>query len=177
MPEQPSPAEITALEALLASLIPVPSSLDRDRLMFRAGQATATRRSWPWPAATAALALVATTLGAALVSQLAAPAGSQQASGSREKVKIVEKIVYVVKERAPASPTQDGAPADPTSPDSASVDSPAPVAFSLSHFQLQNQLLRWGLDGLPHLPPPRAPNPPESVDRIFGLAGSSGGSQ
>ena len=49
--------ELASLEAALAALRPAPDQIERDQLLFRAGQA-ASRRHWLWPAATAMLALV-----------------------------------------------------------------------------------------------------------------------
>ncbi len=59
--------KLSELERLLASLPPRPAALDRDRLLFRAGQASMRRhRFWPWAtavmsAATACLALILMT--------------------------------------------------------------------------------------------------------------------
>lgn len=61
--------ELAAVEAALASLAPRASGLDRNRLMYLAGQAaglkTARRRpaAWLWPCATAASLLLAAVLG------------------------------------------------------------------------------------------------------------------
>jgi hypothetical protein len=69
--------ELAALQATLSSLRPKPSSLDRDRVMFLAGQAAAQRRpasarwaafdSLLWPCATASSLLLAATFGAMLL--------------------------------------------------------------------------------------------------------------
>lgn len=62
MQAEPLKPELAALEAALASLTPQAPRLDRDRLMFQAGQAAPRRRAgaWLWPCATAAsLALAA----------------------------------------------------------------------------------------------------------------------
>ena len=64
MPEQLRLREkIAALEDALAALAPAPVTLDRDRLMFRAGQAVSSRGRWIWPASTAALTVAASVLG------------------------------------------------------------------------------------------------------------------
>lgn len=69
--EPPSP-ELRALEAALASLAPRPAAIDRDRLMYAAGQAsvcseqTAPRR-WVWPAAFSAASALAASLFLALL--------------------------------------------------------------------------------------------------------------
>ena len=48
------------LEAALGGLSPAPPTLDRDRLMFRAGQASMRRRTRGWQGLAAALALTTT---------------------------------------------------------------------------------------------------------------------
>lgn len=58
----PIDTDLTAFESVLRGLDPAPVRLDRDALMFRAGQSHAPARTRPalgWPLATAALALVA----------------------------------------------------------------------------------------------------------------------
>jgi hypothetical protein len=59
MPEN----EMTRLETALAALDPRPAALDRDRLMFLAGQRSAARRGWAIPCISAALASAATLVG------------------------------------------------------------------------------------------------------------------
>jgi hypothetical protein len=61
--------ELAAVEAALASLVPKASGVDRDRLMFLAGQAAARPRrgAWLWPCATAASLLLAAALGITIV--------------------------------------------------------------------------------------------------------------
>jgi hypothetical protein len=69
-PEEPLNLDpLTALEAALAALVPRADRLDRDRLMFLAGQASRDTRHarWPWPAAFAAMTAVAAGLLVALV--------------------------------------------------------------------------------------------------------------
>jgi hypothetical protein len=66
--EEPLKPELAAVEAALASLALRPAAVERDRLMFLAGQAAAlkaTRRrgAWRWPCATAASLLLALGLG------------------------------------------------------------------------------------------------------------------
>jgi len=85
----------TAMEAALASLRWRPSSLDRGRLMYLAGQASvrgpkgalgAGRPAWIWPLVTAVSLLVAVALGGVLLSS--------------EGPRVVERVVYVPVERA-----------------------------------------------------------------------------
>lgn len=62
--------DLNDFAAALRALVPLPSAVSRDELMFRAGQASVERtlathkaRRWPWSLATAACALVAAMLG------------------------------------------------------------------------------------------------------------------
>src|SRR5215831_14138364 len=66
MSESTSDPKLTALEISLAALVPVPGRIDRDQLLFRAGQASVRSRPWLWPAATALSAVVAVVLGTVL---------------------------------------------------------------------------------------------------------------
>ena len=59
--------ELTALETALAGLKPATGGLDRELLMFRAGQESARRRQWPWQSTTAALAVAVVVLGTLLL--------------------------------------------------------------------------------------------------------------
>ncbi|MDR3639667.1 MAG: hypothetical protein P4L84_38055 [Isosphaeraceae bacterium] len=141
-PVAPDP-ELSALENALGALAPAKSRIDRDRVMFLAGQAAARppilgRRAWM--AIAASLGIVA--LGeAGLLALHTAP-------------KTLEKIV-VVREPAivPPSP-QINVPR----PESLPADS-ADGATSLgrtAYERLAGQVLRYGLDGLPASPAPSA---------------------
>jgi len=71
--EENRPEDLKALEAALAALVPRSDRLDRDRLMFLAGQAAASQpaaalsRRWVWPSAFSAMTAVAASLLAMLV--------------------------------------------------------------------------------------------------------------
>jgi hypothetical protein len=137
---------LTTLENALAGLAPLPAALDRDRVMFRAGQASI-RRGWAWPAATAILGLVAAGLGGVLA-LWRAPAP-------------MERVVYVkVKVPVPQPPSPRRAPAALRTVGSAAPETVEPSPSRNGYLQLQYQVLRWGLDGLPSLPPARGPEPP-----------------
>lgn len=141
-PVSPDP-ELRAIEDALGSLAPAKGRLDRDRVMFRAGQASSPARTsgrGVWKAVAASCAIVALGEGA-LLAHRPAPA-------------VIEKIV-VVRELAAPSTIPPRATAD--------VPSPAPrvaasdeVSFSLGRTEyerLAGQVLRYGLDGLPASPP------------------------
>jgi len=92
--EENQPEDLKALEAALAALVPRGDRLDRDRLMFLAGQAAgsqprAARHRWAWPAAFSAM----TAAAASLLVIVAARPGPQ----------IVERIVEVPVPAAPGS--------------------------------------------------------------------------
>ena len=70
MPEAHEPSDLKALEAALGRLAPREPRLDRDRLLYLAGQAStraAPMRNWLWPLATAASLALSATLGLQLL--------------------------------------------------------------------------------------------------------------
>ncbi|HEV3003234.1 MAG TPA: hypothetical protein VGX78_02190 [Pirellulales bacterium] len=97
--EENETQDVKAVEAMLSSLAPSTGKLDRDRLMFLAGEAAALARlplaraplrRWAWPAAFSTMSAVAATLLALLVSQpeptvieriVHVPAGQPSAAG------------------------------------------------------------------------------------------------
>ena len=132
--------ELKTVESALGALKPSPSRIDRDRVMFLAGQAAARRRSIgyrTWVAVAASLGLVSLV----------------EAGMLARRPEVVERVVYVT--RPDISP--DTAPPDrlmaerdvPTEPRRSGGD------FALAkrtHDALTAQLLRDGLDALPALP-------------------------
>ncbi len=108
---------LTELESALKALAPAPAVVDRDRLMFEAGAASARRtgsaaRRWAWPSIAAALALIV--------------AGESTALVFRPGPRVVERVVVV---REPVVPVvtkvAQPAAAPEASPPSASADAPA----------------------------------------------------
>lgn len=73
MSQEPLNPELASVEAALAGLRPTPSALDRDRLMFLAGQAAGYRRArraaWLGAGTSIAATLAACVLGVALFQQ------------------------------------------------------------------------------------------------------------
>jgi hypothetical protein len=145
MPRPTPDAELTPFEAAFASLTPAAGPIDRDRLMFRAGQAAA-RPGWLWPAAAAALALVAAGLGAALAVRRPAPA--------------VERVVYVPREEV--APTPPASVAEPPAP----AEGEDRLTQATSYWRLRQQLFRAGPDARPPAP---APMPTPSPGRWSGV--------
>ncbi len=124
-----SEPELTGLEASLARLRPQVGSLNRDQVLFRAGQASV-RRGWVWPAAAMSFGLAAIALALAWWAQ----------PGPAPEV----RVVYL---SAPAAP----APAPPAViPEK---EKPLPQGPALAYLHLREQLLRLGVDSLPSLPP------------------------
>lgn len=117
------------VEAALRSLVPTRSSIDRDRILFAAGQASIRRTSAhrAWMAVAASLALLAAGEGVLLA--------------HRPEPRMVERVVIV---RVPA-------PSPEPAPKLAEVRPPAaPLeAGPTARDRLAWQILRYGLDGLP----------------------------
>jgi hypothetical protein len=157
--------ELAGLEAGLKGLAPAPACLDRDRVFFRAGQATARRTAWPWPAAAAVLALTTGTLGLTLA--------------LRPSVQTVERIVRVeVPVPVPPGPTPKEAPKRPAAPPP-SADRPEREEtvvrgpLSAGYIHLRDEVVRWGADALPGPPPvdtpAAAPSQPGGAHDLRGL--------
>jgi hypothetical protein len=172
MSQRSSDPELNDIESALGGLVPVPSRLDRNALMFRAGAAsarTSSRGRWFWPsiAATLAVALVTESLVLAV----------------RPGPRVIERIV-VVREPAPAAstfPSSDAGVPHPAPVDSLS-EARSSYATSLasswqvtSEYQrIQELVLRLGLDALPERSSPltsRVESTADHVDRPVPSAG------
>jgi hypothetical protein len=161
-----SDPELEAVESALGRLVPVPSRLDRDQLMFQAGTISA-RSSGPgfpmWPSTAAVLAIVV-ALESVLLAVRPAP-------------RVLERIV-VVREPAPASTTTIPQPALATIssqalPNNDALSQPA-WAEGSDYQRLLEQVVRFGLDALPERPPllSRSDGESDSDDRSFEPAGA-----
>jgi hypothetical protein len=130
----PHEKELSDLEKLLAALPPRPTTLDRDHLLFRAGQASMTR-SWAWPVAAVATSVAAGCLAMVLVLR-----------------PLPEPVVRIVQVQVPvAVPAPRPNDAQPNQPQTSPVpgyllDTPAPT---MAYLRLRQQALRFGLEGLP----------------------------
>jgi hypothetical protein len=145
MSENPNDPELSAIAARLLSLEPDRSHIDRDLVMFRAGQASvrpSRLRRRAWNVIAASLALVALSEGVLLV--------------HRPPPQVVKEVV-VVREPAPA-------PVVPLVEQSAAampVSLPSESSLSLGQAAYERQVaqvLRYGLDGLPASPTVAAPD-------------------
>jgi hypothetical protein len=140
MSDQAHDAKITALENALGALVPAPGQINRDQVMFRAGRASVKALGWVWPAAAGTMALVAAVFGGML------------ALRPDPEPKI--QIVYITKEvprRAPTDPEKSRS--RPPGRTSAGHETEEPAYPQTPYFQMENNLLRWGLDSLPASPP------------------------
>jgi hypothetical protein len=146
--EEMNPEEIR-LEQSLRQLTARPSGVDRDRLMFLAGQQSvsgvpALRRSqWFWPAATASMSTVAACFAIAFIWQL-----------SREpEVRIVVREVPVEKPAPAQVATVNPQPGSTAS--STPKMTSTPVSLDLpatSVLQMRNFALRFGVEAIPAEP-------------------------
>lgn len=150
MSEEPIDRDLAAFEAALLPLVPSPSTVDRDRLMFLAGQAAGRRRrrgAWLWPGT----ALAATLLAGAMGFLLAARAQPQ----------VVERIVYVP---SPEQNLRPPLPDEGPGADSRSVPStPSPAV--VDYLRLRRLVLTEGIGAVPEPAPSRAPRK-DSQERV-----------
>jgi hypothetical protein len=135
----PIDSELSAIEAALQSLLPAESRIDRDLVMFQAGQAVVRRAAGKgrgWIVSTAVLGLFALTEAFLLA--------------SRPAPRVIERVVAV--REAASAPVE--APLPPAVAAAPTREAPGPpnVATALgrtAYERLLEQVLRYGLDGLP----------------------------
>ncbi len=145
------PDELEELHRALKSLEPLPGRLDRSRLMYLAGRASAgvsasgtsaaaRKRNWAWPVSTAAMTLVAATLAVAL------------AVRPQPQPRVVRETVYVKQPALPDEPDSrrplvfDAIPQRPASADEPGGSLPSPYVLSMS---MRRTVLEQGVDALP----------------------------
>jgi hypothetical protein len=138
MSEPTHDPNLTAVERALAGLAPSAGALNRDALMFAAGQRSA-RRGWAWPGAAIGCAVAAAVLGAILL--------------LRPPPEPVERVVYV----AVPIPPREGPPS-PGDESGSFVETPSvpqasPPRQDTTYLALRQQAERWGDAG--PAPPPR----------------------
>ncbi|WP_425617416.1 hypothetical protein NA78x_001093 [Anatilimnocola sp. NA78] len=153
--EQPLNDDLLSLERSLRQLQPLACRVDRDRLMFLAGQAAAapvvepatlvvpSSRTWLWPAATAAMTAVSACLLVALSLQMSRPSAAPIMAGEKP-APIVQPDRTVV--QAPLTKPMNPAPVVPRllPPSSISLSLPAG-----SVLRMRDVALRLGVDALP----------------------------
>jgi hypothetical protein len=137
----------------LRGLAPRPCPIDRDAVMFRAGQSSVPR-NWLWPVLTAVATCAAVTFGAAL---LVEPAAEGRFFHSYPPA----PATTYNPSWTPSTPEGDVPGWEPTAAD----EEPWPTPDT-NYFHTQNNVLRWGLDGVPL--PPTTPTPrAEKRDMFF----------
>ena len=131
---------LNEIESALGSLNPARSRINRDLIMYRAGLGSSSNskrkgRPWlqPWPVVAAALALIAT--GEAVMLAL------------RPEPRVVERLV-VIHEPIPIPPPQSANQVSRLSRPQENSTGFGPHAYD----RLADQLIRYGLDGLPAAP-------------------------
>jgi hypothetical protein len=139
--------------AALAALAPHPPALDRDRLLFKAGRASAPR-PWFWRITAATTTSVAVVLAAVVILRpLPAP---------------VDRVVYV---QVAVPPPQPAPPKEEIKTPPTTVESEPPEpAYSwptTPYTRLEDRLLRWGLDGLDEPSPSPPAAPPETLKSLL----------
>jgi hypothetical protein len=143
---------LNEVAAALAALRPNSPAIDRDRLLFRAGRASAPR-PWIWRAATAVSTLLAASLGAVLICRPAAPPVE------------IERVVYVHDQTPPAP-----APPKREEPTTTAPAESEPLSYpwraATPYTRLEDNVLRWGLDGLAE-PTPQQTEPPATFDSLL----------
>jgi hypothetical protein len=172
MSQRSSEPNLTDIESALAGLVPVPSRLDRDQLMFKAGVASARSapvRRWVLPSVAAAFAI-------GLISESLVMA-------IRPGPRVIERVV-VVREpahAAPASAPSNTATLRPTPTDSlndARSSEARFLAFSWpltpEYLRIEDLVLRLGLDALPERAAPLLSRSDGAADSIDMKAQSAG---
>jgi hypothetical protein len=159
------------LEAALRTLAPAAPAIDRDRLMFEAGVASARPSVHRWRGATAAAGAIAALLVVAL--------GVSLTAGQRDP-QVVREVVYVERPEtvrpssAPSSDiimATDAAPAFTTS-DALLLSSGSPESNYLS---MRDRALRWGVGAA--LPTGHAVARPSDSPDVNQLLGMPSGAQ
>lgn len=128
------PTELMTFQKSLECLRPTPDGIDLAQLLFRAGQVSASRRSWVWPCAAAASTMLAATLAAVLL--------------LRPAPQPVERIVRVyVQPSPPAPPPERFIPPNRETP--APLWQPSVPAGESEYLRLRREVLANGVDALP----------------------------
>jgi hypothetical protein len=148
---EPIDPRLNEVALALAALAPRPAVLDRDRLLFRAGRASAPR-PWFWRLSTAVSTIAAVVLAAILV--------------LRPTPTPIERVVYVQVVRPPVPVPPKEEVQTPSMPPESEPQEPAYSWPTTPYTRLENRLLRWGLDGL-DAPPPAPAAPPETLKSLL----------
>jgi hypothetical protein len=153
--------ELAAFQTALARLTPTPDGINIARLLFRAGQLSAPRRSWAWPCATAASMMLAATLGTVLL--------------LRPIPQPAERIVqvFVPSPIPPATQVERSIPSTAETPvppfqPSIPTDTERPLDGG-DYLRLRREVLANGLDALPPSVPWPAAMPADDTDILLDM--------
>ncbi len=157
MSDSTADPKLAALEKNLSALVPTPGRIDRDQLLFRAGQASVRRPQWLWPCATALVSVVAVGLGTALM--------------IRPEPRVIERVVFVSPEsQAPASDSTGSAPLPNATAVQTKTESSRELwASSAGYVQQRDQAIRWGVDALPPSGSIDSAGPALSIEGLLGM--------
>lgn len=157
MSESTTDPKLAALEKSLSALVPAPGRIDRDQLLFRAGQASVRRPPWLWQSATALVSVIAVGLGTALM--------------LRPAPRVVERVVFVSPEsQAPASDSTESASLpNATAMQNKTESSRELWASSAGYVQQRDQAIRWGVDALPPSGSIDSTGPALSIESMLGM--------
>ena len=142
MSRKPIGEDLAAVEAALASLTPVPCGVDRDRMMFQAGRASAPERlartprrraDWLWACATAASVLTAVTFATLWLSRSGMEVAERKAGVEAERAAEIEPRP----EKRPVPIEEHGEVA------------PEPKKWRSDYLQLRRLVMTQGVDALP----------------------------
>jgi hypothetical protein len=127
--------ELASIERALQALEPAACRIDRDRVLYRAGQASVRRHATAWRAVAASLMIVCAAEGALLARKPSPPR---------------TQMIQV----AATKPTLAAKPVDPIEPERSGTAQAGLMTDTLAlgptdHQRLTQQLVRYGLDALP----------------------------
>jgi hypothetical protein len=147
--------ELAAVEAALASLGPAPSTLQRDRLMYLAGQAAGRRRarlaSWTWTGTAAAATIAACVLGILLLGR-SGPGGNPP-----------------IAETPAARPAQTELPSPQWATTPPTLQKTVrPLDAPVRYLELRRLVLTRGVEALPELTPSVPPKEQRMPTPIHG---------
>jgi hypothetical protein len=152
----------------LRRLSPRPCPIDRDAVMFQAGQASVPR-NWLWPTLTLLFAGLTVTFGAALLVQ----PSSQTSPAYRLPGPPMRSIQPPgMPMQQPSYPMIDQEQPEPGMPSivggpTMSRSGDARATADAEYFHQENNILRWGLDAVPLPPPTPAPRPAEKPGMLM----------
>jgi hypothetical protein len=163
MSEQARDPALNALESKLTSLTPLPSALDRDYLLYHAGRASMRGAGWFWPTATWILLVVTAGLTFILLYRPV----------QRLDPQIVERIVYVPSEPAPATVPSSRVNPPPSHALATYAIDEEREREQADNVRIRQQVYRFGVDSLPAPRSNDLSEKPLPMDPLMGLPAST----